>query len=77
MRSGVAPYGFCYLEGKLVVDTREHGVILQMVRLWQEGNSYSAVAKILNGREVKSRKGKNWRKSTVQRAVTRYLGKEG
>ena len=55
MRLGVIPYGYCYLDGKLVVDTREHDVVLQMVRMWQSGKSFGVIADYLNSRRVPTR----------------------
>jgi len=73
MRCGVVPYGFAYLEGKLVVDPREIRVVLQMVKLWQSGKSYKAIADKLNGKGVPTRLGKRWFHSVIQTVVKRYL----
>jgi hypothetical protein len=33
MKSGVTPYGYPYLEGKLVVDPHEYKTVLEILRL--------------------------------------------
>ncbi len=73
MRSGVIPYGYCYLDGKLVVDTREHAVVLQMVRLWQSGKSFDAIADYLNSQKIRTRLARRWYRGTVQSVVERHL----
>ncbi|MBI2604660.1 MAG: recombinase family protein [Deltaproteobacteria bacterium] len=73
MRPDVIPYGYCYLDGKLVVDTREHGFVLQMVRMWKSGKSFIAIADYLNSQKVPTRMDKRWYPATVRAAVERRL----
>lgn len=73
MRSGVVPYGFAYLEGHLVVDPRETKVIHQMVKLWQSGKSFKAIAEQLNDQKIPTRLGKRWSRCVVRAVVERHL----
>jgi hypothetical protein len=73
MRSGVIPYGFAYLEGKLVMDPREYKVVLQMVKLWQSGKSFTAIAKQMNNQKIQTRLGKRWAVSVVGSIIRRHL----
>lgn len=65
MQSGITPYGYCYLDGRLVVDTREHNVVLQIVGMWKLGKSFTAIAA--------TRQAGRWYHATVQAIVQRYL----
>jgi hypothetical protein len=73
MRSGVIPYGFAYLEGKLVVDPREYKVVLEMAKLWQSGKSFTAIAKQMNKQKIQTRLGKRWAVSVVGAIIRRHL----
>jgi len=74
-KRGVVPYGFAYLEGKLVVDPREYKVVLSMVRLWQCGKSFKAIASHLNAKKIPTRLGRRWFGPTVAAIVRRELEK--
>src|SRR5262245_45691616 len=65
MRSGVIPYGYCYVDGKLVVDTREHAVVQQMVRMWQSGKGFAAIADQLNNLKIRTRRRKLWSRGVI------------
>jgi hypothetical protein len=73
MRCGVVPYGFAYLEGKLAVDPRETKVVHQMVKLWQSGKSYKAIAERLNDQKIPTRLGKRWTHSVIKAVIKRHL----
>ena len=73
MRCGVIPYGFAYLEGKLVPDPREFKVVLTMVKLWQSGKSFKAIADRLNGQKIPTRMGKQWTRSVIRIVIKRHL----
>jgi len=76
MRSGITPYGFCYLEGKMVVDTREHAVVLQIMKWWHSGKNFAAITELLNRQKIRSRTGKTWTHSVVSAVVKRQLKNE-
>jgi hypothetical protein len=46
MRPGITPYGFAYLEGKLVKDPKEYKVVLRIHQPWRSGKGCSAIASI-------------------------------
>ena len=75
MNCGVVPYGFAYLEGELVVDPRETKVVHQMVKLWQSGKSFKAIADMLNSHKVPTRMDRKWSKRVVRAVVGRHLKK--
>jgi len=65
MRSPVLPYGYAWLEGKLVMDPREYKVVLKIMNLWQSGKSLTAIARHLNEQKVATRMGEKWFHSTI------------
>lgn len=71
MRSGATPYGFCYLDGKLVLDNREQQVIHRILEMVANGVSYRGIAKALNEQNVRTRFGKIWRHEVVKQVYIR------
>jgi hypothetical protein len=72
MRPGTIPYGFAYLEGKLVKDPKEYKIVLQIQKLWDSGKGSSAIATILNDHKALPRRGKCWRKGVIERILKRH-----
>jgi hypothetical protein len=72
IRSGNTPYGFAYLEGKLVVDPREYQIVIEIYRLWKLGQSLRAICHYLNGHKVPTRFGKKWRHEVIKKIIERY-----
>lgn len=72
MRSGNTPFGFCYLEGKLVVDPREYKVVLEMHRLWKRGQGLRAISRHLNDKGIPTRFGKSWKHEVVKHIIERH-----
>lgn len=75
MRSGATPYGFCYLDGKLVPDNREQQVIHRIMEMVANGMSYRATARALNNQKVKTRFGKSWKHEVITpfRSISNFL----
>lgn len=72
MRSGTTPFGYIYLEGKLVIDPREYQTVLEIVRLRKSGNSMRAIAQTLNDRKIPTRLGKTWKHFVVSSILERH-----
>lgn len=72
MRPGTTPYGFAYLEGKLVKDPKEYKTVLQIQKLWHSGKSCSAIATVLNNQQTPTRMGGRWGKSVIARILKRH-----
>lgn len=72
VRSPILPYGFAWLEGKLVKDPREYKTVLKVIGLWQAGKSFSAIACALNDQRVPTRNGKKWFHSSIGAIVKRH-----
>ncbi len=72
MKSGTTPFGFTYLEGKLVMEPSEYRVVLEMNRHWQSGLSLRAIARILNDRGVATRFGKKWNHEVIKHIIERF-----
>jgi len=72
MRSGGTPYGFTYLEGKLVMDAREYKIILEIYRLWQLGETLRAIARHLDDRKIPTRFGRAWSHEVVKKIIDRH-----
>lgn len=60
-----APYGYCLVNGMLVEDPREMSVVSLMVKWWNQGMSYGAIARKLNSQKIKPRKAAAWSQPTV------------
>jgi hypothetical protein len=71
MRPGATPYGYAYLEGKLVKDPKEYKTLLQIQKLWKSGKSCSDIAAVLNNQKTPTRRGKRWGKSVIGRIIKR------
>jgi len=71
MRSPVIPYGYAWLEGKMVKEPREYKIVLKVERLWQSGKSLTAIAHALNDQRVPTRNGKRWFHCTVGAIIER------
>jgi len=72
MRAGNTPYGTCYLDGKLVVDAREHQVVLNMYRMWLSGKSLRAIARTLNEQKIPTRFSKSWKHEVIKKIIERH-----
>ncbi len=72
MRPGTIPFGYAYLEGKLVKDPKEYKIVLQIQRLWKSGKSCSDIAKVLNNQKTPTRMDKRWGKSVIARILKRH-----
>ncbi len=71
MKAGPVPFGFVYLEGKLVIDPKEQQIVLNILRLWNKGQSFRAIARHLNGKKLTTRTGKNWTHEIIKRIIER------
>lgn len=71
-KGGAVPYGFAYLEGKLLMDPKEYKVVLEIYRQWQKAQSYRAVARYLNGKKITTRAGKEWTNEIIKRIIDRH-----
>ncbi len=72
IRLGVAPYGFAWLRGRLVMDPRESEIVRLIVQSWQSGQNYTAITQQLNRLKRRTRSGGAWDHSLVRRIVLRY-----
>lgn len=71
MRSGTIPFGFTYLNGKLVIEPSEYKVVLEIVRRHQKDESFRSIARHLNNKKVTTRLGKKWTHEIVKRVIER------
>jgi site-specific DNA recombinase len=65
------PYGFKEVEGRLVEVRKEAGVVADILRKREQGESYEAIANHLNATGVPSKRGGQWYPSTVHYLVKR------
>lgn len=72
MRSGAIPFGYTYLEGKLVVEPSEYRIVLEIDRRLSAGESLRAIARILNDRKVPTRFGRKWNHEVVKKIHQRH-----
>jgi DNA invertase Pin-like site-specific DNA recombinase len=72
VKGGAVPYGYAYLEGKLLVDPNEYKIVLDIYRQWQKAQSYRAIARYLNGKSITTRAGKEWTNEIIKRIIDRH-----
>jgi hypothetical protein len=66
------PYGYAYLDGKLVKDPKDYKIVLQIYKLWKAGKSCTDIAAILNNQKTSTRMGGRWGKSVIARILKRH-----
>lgn len=71
MKSGAVPYGYAYLDGKLVIDPHEYKNVLEILHLQKSGLSFRAIARALNDRKITTRLGKKWTHEIIKRICER------
>lgn len=69
--SSPPPYGYCYLDGCLQKDPREYPILQIIEQQRQQNKNPTSIAKYLNGKKLKPRKGKVWKQPTVYYIVQR------
>lgn len=74
-RGGHTPYGYAYLEGKLLIDPKEQTIVRKILKLRQEGKTFQAIADDLNRQRTPTRFGKTWIKSGIRSIVIKFKGK--
>src|SRR5690606_23240364 len=55
MRSPVLPFGYDWLDGKLVIDPKEYRVVQKILQLWRKGLNARVIAERLNQQQVPTR----------------------
>jgi hypothetical protein len=65
------PYGYCYLDGALQKDAREHPVLQIIDKQRQVGRTPTEIARYLADRKYKTRHGKVWNQALVFNVVQR------
>lgn len=68
-RGGSTPFGYAYLEGKLLMDPKEQVALRKILNLWKAGMSYQAIADYLNNQKILTRSGKPWVRSVVRSII--------
>lgn len=72
MRSGTIPYGYAYLEGKLVPEPKEYKIVLNVCQQWKSGHSFRAISRNLNDQRILTRTGKKWTHELIKRVIDRH-----
>ena len=73
-RGGHTPYGYAYLDGKLLIDPKEQVVVRKILKFRQDGQTFQAIADELNRHKIPTRSGKPWIKSVIRSIVLRTKG---
>ena len=74
---GKAPYGYVLKDKELVADSAEQSVILLIITLREQGQSYRQIAKTLKDMQIKTKHSCNWASETVRKiykAATDFKG---
>lgn len=70
-RTGEVPFGWDLMDGRLVENQAEQMVIRCIVDCRDQGMSLRAIADILNGRAISTKKGRRWYGETVRSILDR------
>jgi predicted transcriptional regulator len=71
-KSGPVPYGYAYLEGKLVIDSKEYKTVHEIYWQWQKRKNYRAIARYLNDQKITTRAGEKWTNEIIKRIIDRH-----
>jgi hypothetical protein len=66
------PYGYAYLEGKLVIDPKKYKTVHEIYRQWQKRKNNRAIARNLNDQKITTRAGKKWTNEIIKRIIDRH-----
>ena len=73
--SGHAPFGWDFgAGGRLIANSREQKIIVRMRRLRAKGLSFRGIATRLDGKGIRTKRGKRWIHTTVKNVLTRNAG---
>lgn len=64
--AGGVPYGYDYIEKKLVVNEKEAALVREMFNWYIEGYGFKKIAHMVNNRGIRTKKGGLWSQATVQ-----------
>lgn len=73
-RGGPTPYGYAYLDGKLLIDPKEQIGVRKILKLRQDGQTFQAIADELNHKKTPTSSGKPWVKSVISSIFLRTKG---
>ena len=71
--AGSPPYGYCTVNGELVIKEDEAAVVRKIFDMHEKGYSYGAIAKALNSESTPTKRGGKWHGSTIQQILTRSI----
>ena len=69
-------YGEMLVKGQIVSSPKEQKIITLIMKLHDDGQSFRQIAKHLNDKKIKSKKGGQWDKSVVTTIVRRQQEEE-
>ena len=67
------PYGYCIMDGKLMINTNESKIVNMIYDLYLAGNSYLTISRILNEKGIKYSKASMWNKNNVGRIIKKSI----
>jgi len=59
------PYGYDYIDGKLVINEDEARIVKEIYSWYSDGKSMGEIAKMLNNSKIPTKKGGFWAKKTI------------
>ncbi len=68
-RGGSTPFGYAYLDGKLLMDPKEQIALRKIIGFWKSGKSYQAIADELYNKKIPTRSGNPWIRSVVRSII--------
>lgn len=63
------PFGFCYFQGEVIKDPKEHPTFLLIQNLWKQGASISSIVRHLDSKGIQSRMSKTWSYNVIKATI--------
>ena len=63
------PYGYEYIDGKLVINKEEAKIVKEIYSWYSEGKSLLKIVKMLNSTQIPTKKGGLWAKKTISKIL--------
>ena len=67
------PYGYDYVDGKLIVNQKEAPIVKRIFEQYLSGHSMDKIAKELNGEGIPSKQNKKWGSHTIEQILKNPL----
>jgi len=67
------PYGYNYIDNKLIINKQEASVVKHIFDLYLDGKSMNKIAEYLNEKNIPTKRKKTWRSQTISKILKNQL----